>query len=586
MGQNIPGRFFRRYLVAESDEELVGELESLAGGLKEQRQPWESLWKDVWRFCYPRRLYYAPEYNTASKRPKSNYNNRALLSLMTASRGFQGYTANRRETWGKLQFEDAELNKQTGVSDYLEDCERMLYGVFSRSSLYEALDTCVTDGYSCGTSPIYIEEDSANKRIVYQARHPLSVWIAENQHGEVDTLREELYLTNKAALQRFPKGFDETSKNQMEKAPYKSNTYYHFVMPMDTKYLAKAQAPRSQEMPFLSLWYDSRSRKILDAGGYWEFPYSVWRMIKVDGDPYGGSAGQDALGDVLAANQMARSRIQLGNLIGDPPLTVPSELEGEDQIIPGIHIYMTKDTQKIEPIAYGANYPITLDNEKRQDEIIEEHFNVDLYQMLQKLEKNMTAREVIERTGEKAACLGPITSRYETDCLQKIIHRSYNILNRMGALPPPPQAVAEARKNGAPMKIVFLGFLSQVQQRYYQTSGINASLQYIQAVGSMSQASADNVDFDELMRESLESAGAPARVIREEKEVKQLRAQRAQAQAAAQKQALQMQQSQELMKNSAGLAKAPEPGSPLEGMGEALQQQQGAAAAQTAGGQQ
>ena len=49
------------------------------------------------------------------------------------------------------------------------------------------------------------------------------------------------------------------------------------------------------------------------------------------------------------------------------------------------------------------------------------------------------------------------------------------------------------------------------------------------------------------MRESLESAGAPARVIREEKEVKQLRTLRAQAQAAAQKQALQMQQSQELM---------------------------------------
>jgi hypothetical protein len=238
---------------------------------------------------------------------------------------------------------------------------------------------------------------------------------------------------------------------------------------------------------------------------------------------------------------MSRSRIRLGNQIADPTLLVDEALEGQDTIIPGYHIYRENHDDTIEPVPIGANYPITKDNEERQDALIDAQFHIPIYLMLQQMERQMTAREVIERTGEKAAVLGPITGRYEREVLQRVVQRTFNILLRNGLLPEPPPPILETQGK-AKLKIEFVGFLSQLQQRYYQTTGLNAALGYIQAVGQMFAAS----------------------VIREEDDVIKLRMERLKAQQQMQEQAMQMQQEQMIAQNANKLSKKPEPGSPLE----------------------
>ncbi len=542
------------------------ELISLARSLAERRTSWEPTWDEVVKFCSPGRSFYAPDSRTKSKTYPSLYNSAAVLAAAKASRGFQEYTCSLRSEWFALQPEDASLARIPGVGQYLEDCQRIMSGHFAKDNLYVAIGELIPDGWTVGTGTMYIEEDIEHARLIFQTRHPKAVWLAENSYGEVDIIVEDLFMTLKSALQRFGDRLPEKTRDQASKDPFGDIIVRHIVMPMDDKYKDYAQGKFNPAMAFVSIWMLRDTQDIIDAGGYWEFPYATWRFQKNDGEEYGRCPGMNALSDILAGNQMGRSRLQLGNLIADPPMDVPEELEGSDWILPGFHIYTKSSMKPIQPVAFGANYPITMDNEERQDRLINEHFSVPIFEMLQQAERQMTAREVMERMGEKAANLGPIVARWEIEVLQKVIQRTYNLMLRAGMFPAPPKVYQEAGKEGIGFKVEFVGLLAQMQRRYFETNKINDAIGYIQAVGQLFPGSADIVNEDALMRNSLESAGAPASVIRSEEEVGQLRQARQQAQAAAIQQQQAMQQQQSMMQNIDKLGKTPEPGSPADQM--------------------
>lgn len=550
-------------------EKLIEELVSLMTALEQDRKPYESVWDEVTDNFYSKRNFYLPTNKSASRKPDHKYSSRAKRASHIASKGFQGYTADRRADWLQLVFEDQSLMGMYMVQDWLESSQRMLLAHFSRSGFYEALSEAIPDGMNLGTGSIYSEENVAQARIVFKARHPRATWFAENSYQEVDICMDEEYMSFRSIVERFGKENLHTSWQAMyERQPFDNITIRHIVMPMDERYLNFATGPRSKKMPFISIWFDPHNRHIIDVGGYWEFPYFVWRYEKSDSEVYGASCpGFEVIDDSYVANQMTRTRIALGNLIADPTMIVPEELEGNDFILPGYHIYTSRKDQKIEPVPLGANYPITVDNEDRIEQAIDAHFNVPIYQMLQQLEaKNKTATEVIEIAGERVALLGPTVGRYELDVLQPAVRRTFNLLRRAGLLPPPPRAVMDAIEQGEVLKIEFVGRLSQIQKRYYKSDGIGQVFGFIGAIRDTNPDALDNIDFDALTRESLENAGAPATVIREKEDVAKIRENRIRQQQEIQAKQEAMATAERVASNADKLGKRPEKGSPLEAM--------------------
>lgn len=461
------------------------------------------------------------------------------------------------------------LMDEPGVADFLEVCDKILYAEFARNGFYECLAEICMDQHGPGNGFAYIEEDQSDPsrpRVLFQARHFKGIWIEENAFGEVDTVLEESLLSLRDLVARFEERLPSTVVDRAKKDPYGTYKVKHKTMPMDERFASFALRPFDPGMKFCSVWYDERERRILDVGGYWEMPWLVSRYAKNSGDPYGHSPGQYALGDMMGAGQMTKSRLRLGQLISDPTLVVPDKLEGQDDLLPGGRIYTSKDTQRIEPVNLGANYPIALDNEERQDRIIDEHFNVPIYLMLQQQDGKMTAREVVERMGEKAAVLGHVTGRFLGEVLQPAIRRTFNLLMRSGRLPPLPPALEEAKgENG--LAIEFLGFFSQVQKKYYATNGVNSALEYAGAFAQIfGPEPLDNVDADVLFREGLDAAGAPQRAIREKRDVQKSRMARAEAVQAAKDEQAQMIEDQATLQNLDKLGKKPDDGSPLAAM--------------------
>lgn len=498
------------------------------------------------------------------------FNPRAVHALNIAASGFQSYTANRQSAWYRLRTKDTSLMEEHGVADFLEAADDILYAEFSRSGFYECVGEITPDTHGPGTGFGYIEEDFTKKRIIFLGRHFLSAWIDENSTGEVDIVDEEVLLALRDIVSKFPEERLESSiLDRVKKEPYSTRLIRHRIMPMDERYLSQAQRAVDKRMPFISIWYDDKTSSILDVGGYWEFPFIVSRFRKNSGEVYGRSPGQDALGLSMGAQQMTKSRIALGQRISDPTMIVDPDLEGQDDFLPGGRVYAS-GKQRVEPVPIAGSYPITVDVEERTEKAIDEHFMVQIYMMLQQATGTMTAREVMERMGEKAAVLGYITGRFQKEVLQPAIRRTFNLLLRSGRLPRLPEALIQAQEAGG-LEIEFLGFFAQIQKKYYATSGINTALEYAGVAAKIFGPEVlDNVDGNELLRTALDNAGAPQRSIRERKDVQNIRAARAAQLQAAQAQQAAAANQQAVLQNMDKMGKAPEPGSPLEQLSQQL----------------
>jgi hypothetical protein len=554
------------------EDTLIQELSQMVQVLQADRKPYESVWSEITDAFYDRRLIYKPENQNASPRPPQKYSTRAKRALKIASSGFQGYTADRRSDWMVLTFEDQTLMGQYMVQDWLEFCQRELLAHFSRAGFYETLAEAIQDAMAMGTGIVYCEEDITAHKIAYRCPHPKAVWMAEGAYQQVDTVVEEVYQSYRSFAERYGVERLHPSWQQfVQRTPFASTTILRIVMPMDTRYLKYASRPISSKFPFIIIAYDPHNQHIIDVGGYWEMPYLIWRYDKSAGEVYGRGPGFDVIDDNYIANQMVRSRIALGNLIADPPMMVDAALEGSDFVVPGYHIYTTGPQQRFEPVPLGSNYPITVDNENKIEAAIDAHFNVPVYQLLEELEaRQRTATEVIEMAGERVAILGSTVGRFELEALQPAVRRSFNILARARVFPDPPQAIIDALREQKFLKVEFMGRLSQMQRRYYKSDGLNQAFNYIMPLAQIKPDALDNVDFDALTRESLESIGAPATVIREKEDVEKLRQQRAEAMAQQQQQQMALIQQQNLLNNADKLGKAPQPGSPMEQAGKIM----------------
>jgi hypothetical protein len=217
----------------------------------------------------------------------------------------------------------------------------------------------------------------------------------------------------------------------------------------------------------------------------------------------------------------------------------------------------------------GANYPITIDISKDQDQRIKEWFHVDFFLMLQQQTRQMTATEVVELQGEKAAVLSTMVNNLNF-ALQKIVQRTVDILFRQSKMPELPAAL-QSRKSS--MKVDFLGVLAQAQKKAHQTSGIMQSIQIMQGLAQMAQAvpqiaeAFDYVDAAVLLKNGFEAGGTSQLAIREEDDVQKIRQARAEAQAQAAQQQAAMQQQQMIAQNYNKLNEPVNPESPLAQMG-------------------
>lgn len=130
--------------------------------------------------------------------------------------------------------------------------------------------------------------------------------------------------------------------------------------------------------------------------------------------------------------------------------------------------------------------------------------------------------------------LGPVLGRLQAELLQPLISRSFALLLRSGLLPPAPEEL-----QGQDIDIEYVSPLAKAQRM----TDLQSMLRGFEVLLQMQQIAPvmDYLDDDKLVQYLVETTGIPARVIRSDTEVQELRRKRAEAEAA------QAQQQQEMM---------------------------------------
>lgn len=507
--------------------------------LEARRKPWERLWHDATRFLLPHREDILGDEEKGRRQATDIYDGTGVNALQLFVDGLHGYMVSPAIEWFRMKMSQEELNDILEVRQWLQDTTQQMYSTFARSNFYDAMRSFLEDGTGVGTANMFMVEDIGEGTINFMPLHPGECYIAANHKRKVDVLHRIFKYTAREAVMEFGKEkLPDNVRQAFTNAPFTEFKFLHCIYPR-TDYPKGKLTPSNK--PIASVWLcldANKGDKVMRESGFDESPHVVWRYKLSGREEYGRCPGLDSLPEVMGLNLANKTLMGAAEKLVNPPWWIPAEMEGRMNLQPGGQNYFDNPDTKAEPLNIQSQYPIGKDWIEWKVRQIEEHFKVDFFLMLARSNKVMTATEIIEKQGEKAAILGSIISRFSKEALDPIVSKVFQIEYRAGRIPPPPDIVLEA---GSPIDIDYVGPLAQAQKKYFQTSGIRQTLGTIMEFFPMMPDMIDNFDSDGIAREVADANAMPAKLIRSKEDVADMREARAEQEEAlrAQEQAAQ-----------------------------------------------
>jgi hypothetical protein len=261
-----------------------------------------------------------------------------------------------------------------------------------------------------------------------------------------------------------------------------------------------------------------------EEGGYYEMPAFLPRWSKTSESQWGNSPAMVALPDVLTLNWLVKMTLDSCDKVIDPPQkmnegAVIGELQNKAR-----GLTVMRDINEISPL----NVPIRFDvaDMKTADlrQAIKSYFHVTDLEL--KESPAMTATEVRVRYEQMQKFLAPTLGRLESDFLNPLIERAFNMMLRAGQLGPVPEIV---RRSGAQWDVKYTGPLAMAQ-RSDRAVAIQSWVGNLASMAEVLPEMLDVIDSVKIARELGSLLGVPASVMRSDVEVREMRAQREEAQ--------------------------------------------------------
>lgn len=531
-------------------DDLVKDLEQTLNSLIDIRRPYEPMIDNVLEYVYhSRRRLYDKNLTKGQKTGFKVYDGTALDAVNLLTDGLTGYTLSKSYDWfaytlpQKIQLlsgRSRRLDSFDEVKRYLEDTAEAMYAAFLSSNLYDMAPEFVRDATTVGTVTVNADEDIERGKIIFSVPHFRECYIAENQFNQVDTNFRVRKMTLKQLKEKF--GYEQmVEKDDRFKQDYETNRLMEREI-LHARYPRRDYSPakmNGRNKPYASVWLllsssgstgvnpvsQFKNSKLLLESGTSQQRFVTWRWRKNNDEWYGRSPAWDAFVDIMTANQMGRTNLIAGHKMAEPPMIGPEDLRGMVQRSPNGWTSVDDMTQRPQPLLENIKLPFSLEMQDRLSAKIRDHFQVDFFLMLsqaalQKVE--LTATQVIEMGGEKAAVLGVRVGRMETEALSPIHDMVFDIETKAGRMPVPPQILQDFA--GGDINIEYLGPLAQAQRKLFRSQGISQGLLSLQELVALGFDDVrDLINSDEAAYALLESRGYPQKAINNRGVVKKIR---------------------------------------------------------------
>jgi hypothetical protein len=197
---------------------------------------------------------------------------------------------------------------------------------------------------------------------------------------------------------------------------------------------------------------------------------------------------------------------------------------------------------------------------KVKRDAIEEAYHVDLFQMFSRTDKQMTAREVSERSGEKLIQFSPTFARMTTEVFNPLLERVFSIHLRAGLFPPPPESVVVQDASGAYLAQPRVTYNSRIALaiKNLENSAFDRDMEMTLPIAQQRPEILDNYDWDRIARDRARNNGVNADWMLPFEKVMEMRQARVEAE-----QAQAQAQQAEMMANAAAKAGSIKPDSAI-----------------------
>ena len=528
----------------QENKKLAKQLKSNLDQLIQKRSNWEEHWQEVSDYFLTRKSDVNTQRTKGDKRNIQVFDSSAIHSLELLSSSLHGMLTSSANRWFDLRFKEASVNEDDTAKEWLEDSTDKMYLAFARSNFQQEIFEAYHDLVCFGTACLYIEEDT-NDIIRFSSRHIKEIYISEDAKGIVNCIYRRFKISAKAAVEKF--GLENLSRSiqsTYKNAPFDDVELCHVVKPRE---MYNPKKKDKSNMPFMSAYFEFNEDHIISQGGFREFPYVVPRYLKASNEIYGRSPAMAALPDVKVLNKMVEIQLKAAAKQIDPPLLIPDD----SMILPirtapgSLNFYRAGSRDRIEPLNIGANNPLGLNMEDQRRGSIARTFHVD--QLMIQENRTMTATEVMQRNEEKMRILGPVMGRLQSELLQPLIIRVFSIMIRNNLFIQPPDIL-----QGQEIDVEYVSPMALAQKG----QELSSIMRGMEIFGSISQIAPvmDYIDDKGLVKQIIKVLGLPAKMIKSDEEVEQLKAERQQQQAQ-QAEMMQAMQEAKVAKDAAPMVK-------------------------------
>lgn len=519
--------------------------------LNQHQDMWRNLTNNGWRDHYkdlsenvqPR----LGRYLTNDTNKGYKYNTKILdgsgtVSLRTLAHGMMTGITSPARPWFKLTISNKSMAERAAVKDWLHNVTKLMATIFSKSNLYQVLPQLYEELVLFGTGAMGIFPDYEDViRAVPYTAGSYAIGCDGNQRVRKFT-RKERY-TAAQVVEKY--GFWNCSKAVQDQF---LNGNYHahvditqVIMP---NYHRDPMKDNNRNRPFLIATMedstcsdDTKLDSYLELSGFKSFPIMAPRWHVTGNDDFGRGPGMDALPDIKSLQVGQKRKMQTIDKNVQPPLLAHPRLKNTMiSHIPGGVTFadMENNNATVRP-TYQVQQNIRELLEDIQDtrRRIQQAFYADLFLMLAAEDKTMTAREVAGRQEEKLLMLGPVMERINTELLNPLIDRTFEIMQEAGLFAPGTPLEPPAELQGIELKVEFTSLLAQAQQ-IVETSRIERFSGFTGNLAAVNPEVLDKFNMDEAVDEYADLIMLPPRLVRTDEEVAAIRDNRAKAQQAAQ----------------------------------------------------
>jgi len=496
--------------------------------IKDERSTFFGHWQELSEYVLPRRgRFLTSKRNDGSKKNGKIIDSTGTMAVRTLSAGMMSGITSPARPWFRLATPDAALMEQSDIKQWLYAVEKKMREIFSRSNLYNSLQTTYEELAVFGTGAMLVNEDHDDVIRCY----PFTVGeygLSLSSRLSVNTFYREFQMTVAQVVEQF--GYENCS--DPVQSMFKSGQLDKWV---DIMHVIEPNTARqynmkdNKNMPFTSCYLEkaSKNERKLSSSGYEEFPILAPRWHVTGVDIYGRSPAMDVLGDVKALQIEQKRKAQGIDKMVNPPLQAPSSLRGQTAtVLPGGVTYV--DTMQGAQGGFRPTYEVNPRLAELQQDIQETQYRIrqgfysDLFQMLTMSDRRqITAREIDERHEEKLLMLGPVLERLHTELLDPLIDRTFNIMMRNDLLPTPPEELS-----GVTLKVEYISVMAQAQKAI-GTGAIERLAGFVGNMAATKPEVLDKFDADQSVDEYAEMIGVPPKVVVSDDVVEEIRQERA-----------------------------------------------------------